>query len=106
MIMTLNLKVRRWLLLAAFLFLAVLNLQAEKPNIIFVLTDDLGYGDLGSYGQKMVKTPHLDRFASEGIRFTDAYSGHTVCGPSRCTFLTGKHTGMPRFVEIKGRLVS
>jgi arylsulfatase A-like enzyme len=93
MIMTLKLKVRRWLLLAAFLFLAVLNLQAEKPNIIFVLTDDLGYGDLGSYGQKMVKTPHLDRFASEGIRFTDAYSGHTVCGPSRCTFLTGKHTG-------------
>jgi arylsulfatase A-like enzyme len=69
------------------------QLLADKPNIIFILADDLGYGDLGCYGQEKIKTPHLDRFASEGIRFTDAYAGNTVCGPSRCSFLTGKHPG-------------
>lgn len=65
----------------------------DKPNIIFILTDDLGYGDLGCYGQKVIKTPSLDKMAAEGIRFTDCYSGSTVCAPSRCTLMTGKHTG-------------
>jgi len=66
---------------------------AEKPNIIFILADDLGYGDLGCYGQKRIKTPNLDRLASEGIRFTDYYAGSTVCAPSRCVLMVGQHTG-------------
>ncbi|XZE51602.1 arylsulfatase [Planctomycetaceae bacterium SH139] len=65
----------------------------ERPNIIFVMTDDLGYGDLGCYGQKVVKTPHLDRMAEEGLRFTDHYAGHTVCRPSRLSLWVGQHVG-------------
>lgn len=64
-----------------------------KPNIIFILADDLGYGDLGCFGQETLKTPHLDRMAREGLRFTRHYSGSTVCAPSRCVLLTGLHTG-------------
>ena len=63
------------------------------PNVIFILADDLGYGDLGCYGQQRIQTPNLDRMAAEGIRFTQAYSGSTVCAPSRCCLMTGKHTG-------------
>ena len=66
---------------------------AEPPNIIYILADDLGYKELGSYGQRKIKTPRLDRMAAEGMRFTQFYSGSPVCAPSRCTFLTGKHTG-------------
>ena len=65
----------------------------KKPNIIYILADDLGYGDVGCYGQKNIKTPHLDKMAKEGIRFTQSYSGSTVCAPSRSCVLTGKHTG-------------
>lgn len=64
-----------------------------KPNIIFILADDLGYGDLGCYGQTKIKTPNLDRMAAEGMRFTQFYAGCTVCAPSRCTLMTGLHTG-------------
>ncbi len=64
-----------------------------KPNIIFVMVDDLGYGDLGCYGQKRIKTPALDQMAREGMRFTDFYAGSTVCAPSRCVLMTGYHTG-------------
>ncbi len=67
--------------------------QTPRPNIIFILADDLGYGDLGCYGQKEIQTPSLDRMASEGLRFTQAYSGSTVCAPSRCCLMTGRHTG-------------
>jgi arylsulfatase A-like enzyme len=66
---------------------------ADKPNILFILADDLGYGDLGCYGQKRVLTPNLDRLALEGVRFMQAYSGSTVCAPSRCSLMTGLHTG-------------
>jgi arylsulfatase A-like enzyme len=66
---------------------------ANKPNIIFILADDLGYGDLGCYGQKQIKTPNLDRMAEEGMRFTQHYAGSTVCAPSRCVLMTGLHTG-------------
>jgi arylsulfatase A-like enzyme len=66
---------------------------AGKPNIIFILADDLGYGDLGCYGQKQIQTPNLDRLAAEGMRFTDHYAGTTVCAPSRCSLMTGLHTG-------------
>jgi len=66
---------------------------AEKPNIVYIMVDDLGYGDLGCYGQKRIKTPSLDKMAAEGIRFTDHYAGSTVCAPSRCVLMTGLHTG-------------
>jgi len=65
----------------------------QKPNIIFIMADDLGYGDLGSYGQELIETPNLDLLASEGMRFTQHYSGSPVCAPSRCVLLTGKHSG-------------
>jgi arylsulfatase A-like enzyme len=64
-----------------------------KPNMIFILADDLGYGDLGCYGQKQIATPNLDRMAAEGMKFSDAYAGSTVCAPSRCCLMTGLHTG-------------
>jgi arylsulfatase A-like enzyme len=64
-----------------------------KPNIIFILADDLGYGDLGCYGQAKIKTPNLDQLAKEGMRFTSFYAGSTVCGPSRAALMTGFHTG-------------
>ena len=66
---------------------------ADKPNIIFILADDLGYGDLGCYGQKLIETPNLDRMAAEGLRFTDFYAGNTVCAPSRSVLMTGQHMG-------------
>ncbi|MBI2928183.1 MAG: arylsulfatase [Verrucomicrobia bacterium] len=65
----------------------------SKPNIIFILADDLGYGDLGCYGQQKIKTPNLDRLAAEGMRFTSFYAGSTVCAPSRCALMVGQHTG-------------
>lgn len=67
--------------------------SAQKPNIIFLLADDLGYGDLGCFGQKKIRTPNLDRMAAEGMRFTQHYSGNAVCAPSRCVLMTGKHPG-------------
>ena len=66
---------------------------ADRPNIIFIMADDLGYGDLGCYGQQRIKTPAIDRLAAEGMRFTDFYAGSTVCAPSRCVLMTGYHTG-------------
>lgn len=81
-----------WLLL-----IAVPTLAAEKkPNIIFILADDLGYGDVGCYGQTKIRTPHIDALAKDGLRFTQAYAGSTVCAPSRCCLMTGLHTGHAR----------
>lgn len=65
----------------------------ERPNIIVIMADDLGYGDIGRYGQSKIKTPNLDKLADEGMRFTQHYAGSTVCGPSRASLLTGRHTG-------------
>ena len=65
----------------------------SKPNVIFILADDLGYGELGCYGQEKIRTPNIDRIAAEGMKFTQHYSGSPVCAPSRCVLLTGKHTG-------------
>jgi arylsulfatase len=69
------------------------QIRRAKPNIVFILADDLGYGDLGSYGQKKIRTPNLDRMAAEGMRFTQFYAGSPVCAPSRCVLMTGKHGG-------------
>ncbi|MEV7725699.1 sulfatase-like hydrolase/transferase [Streptomyces sp. NPDC087917] len=66
---------------------------AGPPNLVVVLADDLGYGDLGAYGQKLITTPRIDRLAAEGLRFTDAYAAAAVCAPSRAALLTGLHTG-------------
>ncbi|MCK0191211.1 arylsulfatase [Arenibacter sp. F20364] len=76
---------------------ALVGAEVEKtidlPNIIYILADDLGYGDLGVYGQKKIKTPNIDKLAAEGILFTQHYSGSTVCAPSRSALMTGMHTG-------------
>ncbi|WP_414617994.1 arylsulfatase [Dyadobacter sp. 32] len=69
------------------------NKAKPKPNIIYIYADDLGYGELGSYGQRKIKTPHLDKLAKEGIRFTKHYTSTPVCAPARCMLLTGRHGG-------------
>lgn len=84
-------------LITAFSFLQFHSVplwaQSKKPNIVFILADDLGYGDLGCYGSAFIKTPHLDSLANAGMRFTDFYAGSTVCAPSRASLMTGQHTG-------------
>ena len=67
--------------------------EAQQPNIIFILADDLGYGETGAYGQEKIETPNIDRLAASGLKYTQFYSGSTVCGPARCSFMTGLHTG-------------
>src|SRR5687767_3614241 len=67
--------------------------KAARPNIIFILADDLGYGDLGCYGQQLIQTPNLDAMAKQGLRFTQFYAGTAVCAPSRSSLITGQHTG-------------
>ena len=67
--------------------------QTNRPNIIFIMCDDMGYGDLGCYGQRLIETPNLDRMAQEGMRFTQAYAGSPVSAPSRASFMTGQHSG-------------
>lgn len=84
------------------LAVAAANDAPKRPNIIFILADDLGYGDLGCYGQREIRTPSLDKMAREGIRFTDMHSGSTVCAPSRCTLMTGLHCGHS-FIRGNGR---
>ena len=65
----------------------------RQPNVIYILADDLGLGDLSCYGQQKFKTPNIDALAQNGLRFTQHYSGSTVCAPSRCALMTGLHTG-------------
>ncbi len=103
----------KWILaasLAAFISLGFVacadaagKQKTKKPNIIFILADDLGYGDVGCYGQEKIKTPNIDKLAKQGMRFTQAYAGSTVCAPSRCTLMTGKHTGHAR-IRGNGRV--
>ena len=96
---------RRLLLIGALSLLAVSGFsrfgltqeQARKsPNVVFIMADDLGYGELGCYGQQKIQTPHLDRLAQESLRFTQYYAGATVCAPSRSVLMTGLHTGHTR----------
>ena len=84
------------LILFFSIFPLITSLQGStrsKPNIIYILLDDAGYGDLSCYGQKHFKTPNIDRLAKEGIKFTQHYSGSTVCAPTRSVLMTGLHTG-------------
>ena len=76
---------------------------ARKPNVILIMADDLGYAELGSYGQKKIKTPRLDELAKEGMSFSRNYSGNAVCAPSRCTLMTGKHPGHA-FIRNNGEI--
>ncbi len=89
------LRYRAFLLLnlSVILNLSAATPAAKQPNIIYILADDLGYGDVGVYGQKRITTPHLDQLAAEGMRFTQHYAGATVCAPSRSAFLEGLHGG-------------
>jgi arylsulfatase A len=78
---------------ATALGMPALSQSSRPPNIVFIMADDLGYGDLGCYGQTKIRTPNIDRLAAEGLRFTDAYAGCTVCAPSRSCLMTGNHMG-------------
>lgn len=90
--------------LLVVLFLPTLASAAEtsKPNIIFIIVDDLGYRNLGCYGSKTIQTPNIDRMCVEGIKFTDCYSGDSVCGPARSTLMTGYHMGKTPVRENSG----
>src|SRR5439155_949941 len=88
------------LALAAFVALTCLSAAgaaapntSSRPNIVLIMADDLGYGELGCYGQKIIKTPRIDELARDGVRFTDFYCGAPVCAPSRCVLMTGKNLG-------------
>lgn len=78
---------------AAFALASLFCEAADKPNIIYILADDLGYNDLSCFGQDILTTPHIDKLASGGMKLTRHYSGSTVCAPSRCVLMTGRHTG-------------
>lgn len=88
---------RQFLLVFAAAVLSLANVSltsaANPPNIVFILADDLGYGELGCYGQEKIKTPNLDALAEEGMRFLQHYTGAPVCAPARCTLMTGQHLG-------------
>ncbi len=82
-----------WLILGLSWLLVGTQLSADQPNIVLIMADDLGYRELGSYGQQLIQTPYLDQLAKEGMRFTRNYSGNAVCAPSRCVLMTGQHPG-------------
>src|SRR5258705_57209 len=86
----------RYLLIIALSFFSIeliAQKNTNKPNIILIVADDLGYGDVGCYGQKKIETPNIDKLAKEGLKFNQFYSGTTVCAPSRTSLMTGLHTG-------------
>ena len=93
-------RVNKILLVSGTFLFPLVSGQAQKqkfgkkaPNVVFIMADDLGIGDLGCYGQERIKTPAIDALAKQGMKFTQHYSGSTVSAPSRCVLLTGKHTG-------------
>ena len=87
------------LLGALFLLWSGETLAEDPPNLVFILADDLGYGELGCYGQQKIRTPNLDQLATDGVRFTQHYTGAPVCAPARCVLMTGRHLG---HAEIRG----
>ena len=90
-------RVVRVMVSFSVVLLSAISHGADKPNIIFILADDLAQGDLGCYGQKLILTPNLDRMAAEGTRYTQAYCGTSVCAPSRTSLMTGLHCGHAPF---------
>ena len=89
-------KIKHTLFFPLTFVVLLVMLSCEKqqaPNIIYILADDLGYGEIGINGQKLILTPNIDALASEGMTFTQHYSGAPVCAPARCILLTGKHAG-------------
>lgn len=92
------------LILASGSIVATPTFAADPPNLIWIMADDLGYGELGCYGQQVISTPHLDRMAGEGMRFTNFYAGATVCAPSRSVLMTGQHHGHTRVRGNAGRM--
>src|SRR6266542_6655308 len=78
--------------------------RSAHPNIVFIMADDLGYGELGCYGQKKFTTPNIDRLAEQGMRFTQFYAGSTVCAPSRSVLMTGQHLGHTRVRGNAGKM--
>lgn len=86
-------KVRQMMMAAMGVVPALVAAQSERPNIIYIMCDDMGYGDLGCYGQQLISTPNIDQMAREGMRFTQAYAGSPVSAPSRACFMTGQHSG-------------
>lgn len=100
-----NVVSRIFLLIALAALGAVIPAPAaSRPNLIFIMADDLGCGDLGCYGQKLIQTPRLDRMAAEGTRFTHCYAGAPVCAPARSVLMTGQHTGHTRVRDNSGRV--
>lgn len=83
----------RSVVVCLLVLVAATTQAAERPNVVFILCDDLGYGDIGCFGQTKIRTPHIDKLAAAGMRFTQHYSGNAVCAPSRCVLMTGKHPG-------------
>ncbi|MFM7207812.1 MAG: arylsulfatase [Planctomycetaceae bacterium] len=100
----------RWCLAALVLATVARAVAAEprgvrdRPNVVLIMADDLGVGDLGCYGQQLIQTPRIDRMAVEGVRFTQAYAGAPVCAPSRCVLMTGLHAGHARIRDNSGRV--
>ena len=86
-------RVLKWLAIGVLGAALTAPAAARQPNIVFILADDLGYGDIGPFGQTTIRTPALDRMAREGMRFTRHYAGSPVCAPSRCVLMTGRHPG-------------
>lgn len=93
-------KINNWIVCAIMLASLGINAQKKnktakivKPNIVYILADDMGYNELGAYGGKLIETPNIDKLANEGMKFTNHYAGSNICAPSRCALLTGKHTG-------------
>ncbi|HZN36843.1 MAG TPA: sulfatase-like hydrolase/transferase, partial [Pirellulaceae bacterium] len=87
-------RIRRWTAALTLLLLAfAVPTLAAPPNIVFVIADDLGYGDVGCFGQTKIRTPNIDQLAKDGLRLTQHYSGNAVCAPSRCVLMTGLHPG-------------
>src|SRR6186997_739859 len=86
----------RILTVIAVCLTAVQAAEPPRPNLIWIMADDLGYGELGCYGQKVIQTPNLDRMAKEGMHFVQFYAGATVCAPSRSVLMTGQHHGHTR----------
>src|SRR5210317_1591805 len=80
-------------ILTVFAVSCAAETSTRPPNVVYVLADDLGYAELGCYGQEKIRTPNIDRLAREGMRFTQHYCGNAVCAPSRCVLMTGKHPG-------------